>query len=51
MSTYYFTCAKNSDDSVKPDHEVKLPIENLLNDIDKYMEYAFELIDRDRAKK
>ncbi len=50
MSTYYFPCAKNSDDSVQPDHEVKLTIEDLLNDTDKCLEYALEIINVEKIK-
>ena len=46
MSTYYLPCAENRNDSVKPDYEVKLNIEDLLNDTDKYLEYALELINK-----
>ncbi len=50
MSTYYFPCAKNSDDSVQPDHEVKLTIEDLLNDTDKCLEYVLEIINVEKIK-
>jgi len=43
MSTYYLPCAENRNDAVKPDYEVKLNIEDLLNDTDKYLEYVLEL--------
>ncbi|MBN2030019.1 hypothetical protein JW824_07200 [bacterium] len=49
MSTYYFPCAENRDESVKPDYEVKLSLEDLLNDTDRYLEHAIKLIDRDRV--
>lgn len=50
MSTYYFPCAENRNDSVKPDYSVDLTIEDILNDTDKYLEYVLELIDKDRMK-
>lgn len=46
MSTYYLPCAENRNDSVKPDYEVKLNIEDLFKDTDKYLEYALELINK-----
>ena len=50
MSTYYFPCSENRNDSVKPDYEVKFTIEDLLNNRDKCLEYTLELIDRDIIK-
>ena len=46
MSTYYLPCAENRNDSVKPDYDVTLNIEDLLNDTDKFLEYVLELIDK-----
>ena len=50
MSTYYLPCAENRNDSVKPDYEVKLNIEDLLNDRDKYLEYVLEIINKEKMK-
>jgi hypothetical protein len=50
MSTYYLPCAENRNDSVKPDYEVKLTIEDLINDTDKYLDYVLEIINKDKMK-
>jgi hypothetical protein len=50
MSTYYFPCAVNRNESVKPDYEVKFTIEDLLNNSDKCLEYTLELIENDKIK-
>lgn len=50
MSTYYFPCAENRNNSAKPDYEVKLSIEELLNDTDKCLNYALALIEKDKVK-
>ena len=50
MSTYYLPGAENWNDSVKPDYEVTLNIEDLLNDTDKYMDCVLELINKDKMK-
>lgn len=48
MSTYYLPCAENRNDSVKPDYEVKLNIEDLLNNTDKYLDYVLEIINKEK---
>ena len=47
MSTYYFPCAENRDDSVIPDFEVKYSVEDLLNGQDRCLEYTLDLIDKE----
>jgi len=49
MSTYYFPCAENRNDSVKPDYEVNPNIEDLLNDTDKFLETVLEIINKDKS--
>ena len=46
LSEYYFPCAKNNNDGVKPDYEVQLTTKDLLNDVDKYLEFAIKLIEQ-----
>ena len=48
MSTYYLPCVENRNDSVKPDYEIKLTIEDLLNDTDKCLDYALVLIEKNK---
>ena len=43
-SIYYLPCAKNKPDGVKPDIEVKMTLDDLLYDKDKYMDYTVDLI-------
>jgi hypothetical protein len=50
MSIYYLPCAENRKDSVKPDYEVILNIEDLLNDTDKCLEFVLELIKKKKLK-
>ncbi|MBN2212915.1 MAG: hypothetical protein JW723_01610 [Bacteroidales bacterium] len=43
-SIYYLPCAENEQDGVKPDIEVKMTLNDLLNDNNKYLEYTVDLI-------
>jgi C-terminal processing protease CtpA/Prc len=45
-SIYYLPCARNRQDGVKPDIEVKMTLDDLLNDNDKYLEFTLDLIKR-----
>jgi len=44
LSIYYLPCARNKHDGVKPDYEIRLTKEDLLYDVDKYLEFAIQLI-------
>jgi C-terminal processing protease CtpA/Prc len=44
LSIYYLPCAENKYDGVKPDYEIKLTHQDLLNDADKYLEFAIKLV-------
>lgn len=48
MSTYYFPCAENGEDSVKPNFEVPLSIEEILNEKDQVLEFVLALIQKDK---
>jgi len=50
LSIYYLPCALNDHDGVKPDHEIRLTKDDLLNDDDKYLEYALKLIKQEEGK-
>lgn len=43
-SIYYFPCAENEQEGVRPDIEVRLSLYDLLWNTDKYLEYTMELI-------
>jgi hypothetical protein len=43
-SIYYLPCANNSQEGVKPDIEVNMSLNDLLNDRDKYLEYTVGFI-------
>ena len=43
-SIYYFPCALNRQEGVKPDIEVKMSLNDLLNDHNKYLEYTVGII-------
>ena len=43
-SIYYLPCAKNTEEGVKPDIEVRLTLDDLLDEHDKYLEFTLDLI-------
>jgi hypothetical protein len=43
-SIYYFPCARNKEESVKPDIEVTMGLNDLLNDSNRYLKYMVVLI-------
>ena len=43
-SIYYLPCAENKKDGVKPDIEVKMTLDDLLYEKDKYLDYTVDLI-------
>ena len=43
-SIYYFPCARNSQEGVKPTMEMKMSLNDLLNDRDTYLEYTVGFI-------
>ena len=44
LSVYFLPCAENNKDGVKPDVEVKMSLDDLLNDINAYLDYTMGLI-------
>jgi len=44
MSVYYLPCAENEQEGVKPDIEVKMTLEDLLNSKNSYLEYTIDSI-------
>ena len=42
MSVYHLPCAENEQDGVKPDIEVKMSLEDLLNGTNSYLEYTID---------
>lgn len=47
LSIYYLPCAENNMDGVKPDVEVKMSTEDLLEGRNRYLEYTIDLIKRE----
>lgn len=43
-SIYYFPCARNNREGVKPDIEVKMSLQDLLDDRNRYLEHTIDLI-------
>ena len=44
MSVYHLPCAENEQDGVKPDIEVKMSLEDLLNSRNSYLDYTIDFI-------
>jgi C-terminal processing protease CtpA/Prc len=44
LSIYYLPCAENDKDGVKPDVEVKMSTDDLLEGRNSYLEYTIDLI-------
>lgn len=46
LSIYYLPCARNDQEGARPDIEVKMSLDDLLHDRNRYLEYTLGLIQR-----